>query len=143
MTLRRDFLAFTAGAVAAKTVLPIGARAAPLPSHPDAALLGVIGRFMELEREYMDLFDDPSSIEDDHAHDLAADRIAEAQDPLLDALCSLRATTAEGIKARALCLLLADQEMDPEQDAEDHPEQRGRMLGALLRDVVQAERGLS
>ncbi len=41
MTLRRDFLAFTAGAVAARTVLPIGARAeTPTPaSHPDADLI--------------------------------------------------------------------------------------------------------
>ena len=29
MSERRDFLAFTAGAVAARTVLPIGARAEP------------------------------------------------------------------------------------------------------------------
>ncbi len=30
MTLRRDFLAFTAGAIVARTVLPIGAMAEPL-----------------------------------------------------------------------------------------------------------------
>ena len=38
MTVRRDFLAFTAGAVVARTVLPLAARAEP-GAHPDAALI--------------------------------------------------------------------------------------------------------
>ena len=38
MTLRRDFLAFTAGAVAARTVLPIAARAAPAVADRDDLL---------------------------------------------------------------------------------------------------------
>ena len=40
MSTRRDLLAFTAGAVAAKTVLPLTARAAQ-PAHPDAALIAL------------------------------------------------------------------------------------------------------
>ena len=38
MTLRRDFLAFTAGAVVARTVLPIAARAEPAVASPEELL---------------------------------------------------------------------------------------------------------
>ena len=43
MSNRRDFLGFTAGAVAARTVLPMAAKAAPIPviapGNPDAELI--------------------------------------------------------------------------------------------------------
>jgi hypothetical protein len=49
---RRDMLAFSAGAVAAKTVLPMAARAGGVVSknetpfvHPDAAVLAALGEF--------------------------------------------------------------------------------------------------
>ena len=45
MSTRRDFLGFTAGAVAARTVLPMAAKAAPIPviapGNPDAELIRV------------------------------------------------------------------------------------------------------
>ena len=46
MSTRRDFLGFTVDAVAARTVLPMAAKAAPLPAiapgnHPGADLIRV------------------------------------------------------------------------------------------------------
>jgi hypothetical protein len=81
MTLRRDFLAFTAGAVVAKTVLPLAAKAKvsqvekPFP-QPDAALLASIARFVTLEHSINALYDKGSLlyVEDEYER-------GEAQEP--------------------------------------------------------------
>ncbi len=117
MTARRDFLAFTAGAVAAKTVLPLAARAevrhVSAPSeHPDAELIAVCAEFDRLEQAYIDRGGDyePGSPEDDAA-EAERDRLSAAQDPLVARMCELRATTREGQAARARSLALWNAEL--------------------------------
>ena len=50
MSTRRDLSAFTAGAVVAKTVLPIATRAGPV-QHPDTELIAVCAEFDACERQ--------------------------------------------------------------------------------------------
>ncbi len=50
MSTRRDLFAFTAGAVVAKTVLPIATRAGPV-QHPDTELIAVCAEFDACERQ--------------------------------------------------------------------------------------------
>ncbi len=48
MTLRRDFLGFTAGAVTARTILPAAARADE--AHPDASLIADSIKYYDLQK---------------------------------------------------------------------------------------------
>ncbi len=73
MTLRRDFLGFTAGAVAARTVLPAVARAES--AHPDAGLIADSIEYYALQKAGAAL---PNEAEDaiyavwDRAHEVFA-----------------------------------------------------------------------
>ena len=154
MTARRDFLAFTAGAVAARTVLPLAAKAEPtahrwpddlfppgqhprLDPHPDRELLVAIAEFEALEREFLGLFEDeaPTYIKDEQERTRLAASIFEAQKPWLEVVCSLRATTLDGMRARMGCCLLENQELDPEAGLQSQYINE-RLMAVLLRDLM-------
>ena len=113
MTLRRDFLAFTAGAVAARTVLPVVAHAAP--ADPAAELVRLADAIDENDRRSSSL---------DKERDRTSDRAERArlqamQEPLTEASWDLRAalaeipaTTMEGFRAKARVVRLYDYEGD-------------------------------
>ncbi len=105
MTLRRDFLGFTAGAVVARTILPVAARVAERPpfipamspDHPDAALIAACMAFMKAEAA---LFAVPDDAPDD-AHSEATDRYHDRHKALID----IRATTLAGLKAKTRAVI--------------------------------------
>ena len=140
MTRRRDFMAFTASAVAAKTVLPMAALAEgaqAVPSSPDAALLVALGEFDAIEHRYQSLYPGGSRhIKDDDERDAVIRPLTEAQEPILDRACSLRARTLEGILARARTIVLQNLELDPAVDAMKEGYTNDRLMAALLRDLL-------
>ncbi len=109
MTLRRDFLGFTAGAVAARTVLPIAARAetppfvhAMSPAHPDAALIAAC----MAHRSACDAVDAKMSEPCDSV-DWTADAELAAENEALSVVADIRAMTLIGVKAKARAILAA------------------------------------
>ncbi len=103
------------------------------PADDDAELLAACGQFDALQRRLEALFDGPDWIEDEAERDVALRPIEAAQDALLDRLCSLRATTMEGYRARAATLALYDPNVLRKIDDGHIVE---RMVAALLRDLV-------
>ncbi len=78
MSTRRDMLAFTAGAVAARTILPIAARAKT--GSPDAALLARCAQLEEMQDEWQRLYDATSDEDElttpaDHAWQAYSDDV--------------------------------------------------------------------
>ena len=145
MTLRRDFLSMTAGAVAARTVLPMAAKAEKLRQdgavstpHPDAALLAALSEFDAIEHHFLSLYErgHPRYIEDDDERDEVVVLLNEAQHPSLERVCSLPARTLEGILARARTIVLQDGELDPAADAATGKYANDRLIAALLRDLL-------
>ena len=145
MTFRRDFLSMTAGAVAAKTVLPMAAKAeklrqdgAVLTPHPDAALLAALSEFDAIEHHFLSLYDRRHSryIEDDDDRDAVVVSLNEAQQPSLERVCSLPARTLEGILARVRTIVLQDAELNPAVDAVTEGYANDRLMAALLRDLL-------
>ncbi len=104
MTLRRDFLAFTAGAVAARTVLPLAAKTAPegQPSegaHPDATLLTACASFAVACAGIARINATPDLTDED-----AAPIIRQWNAPI-DTITNLPATTLDGIRAKAQAVI--------------------------------------
>ncbi len=145
MTLRRDFLGFTAGAVAARTILPKAAHAeagqgdgSPIAPSPDAELIAVCAEFDAWQRRF--LATDFEALGDDTPAGLAASAeqrcCIDAQDALLDRMSELRAVTWEGQAARARSLALWDAElMKP-----DPHDTNQRLTAAIVRDLLAEER---
>lgn len=113
-------------------------RVAPA-AHPDAELFALCAAHDDLERRYRASFDpsSPAYVEDDDARDLVNDPIHDAQKPLGERICAMRATTTEGARARVRSILLADAELDPAEDAlwSGHSMDR-RMTAAVFRDLL-------
>ncbi len=111
MTARRDFLAFTAGAVAARTVLPAAARAQEQsgPSdggdHPDAPLIAACAAAIAV----WDRIEAMPPGQEDAVWDAAG---AEWHDAI-KAVTFIRARTALGRKAKARILILEMQGSPP------------------------------
>ena len=112
MSTRRDFFAFTAGAVVAKTVLPIAARAegmaaTTIPSSPDTELITVCAEFDAHERQTSIIHGTgPDCVVDDDEADVASAPFYARMHVLLGRMEELRATTPAGIQARAHSLAL-------------------------------------
>ncbi len=141
MTLRRDFLAFTAGAVAARTVLPVAARAEGVGGspilNPDAELIAACQDYLRLQRTWDAYCSNiPGDIEEDDPGYAMLEPLAE----LRERIVSMRATTQEGFLARARCrawvFLPGTAQCQPDQYTGDDD----RMLAAELRDLVALER---
>ena len=135
-------LAFTAGALAAKTVLPMAARAEVLGTvpetvvYPDADLVTALGEFDALERQINGLYYGAAKIDDDDDRDEAIDPISKAQHAPLERLCAIRARTLEGLQARARTIVLENLDLDPSVDAIEACCTNDRMMAALLRDLL-------
>ena len=109
MSTRRDFFAFTAGAVMAKTVLPLAARAEGVSvtgmPHRDAELIAVCAEFDAYERQTCIIHGTgPECVVDDDEASVVSAPIFARMHVLLDRMDELRATTPAGIQARAHCL---------------------------------------
>lgn len=119
------------------------ASAAPGSEAPvglDAQLIAACLAYDALER-CVDAFNDPTDpayIEDDHARDRATAPIEAEQVPLLERICTLRAATPEGSRARARSLLLRRKDIDPAVDAAAlHRSWDDRLIVAALRDLLE------
>ncbi len=78
----------------------------------DAVLVALCRQHSLLERR-LRAYGRSGACPDDAAYDAMAERVREVQAPLLDALLPLRATTAEGLRARLRAVVLADAGMAP------------------------------
>jgi hypothetical protein len=130
---RRAILAGTA-ALAASAASAAAPAALAAPS-PDARLIALCAEFDRLERRIGDLFDGPGAIDDDAARDAAVTPIFAQQAALLPEILTLRATTLEGLAARARTMMREDLELRPdEMVASEFVNER--LLGVVLRDLV-------
>ena len=137
MTLRRDFLGFTAGAVAARTVLPLAARAetppfvhAMSPDHPDAKLIAACMAFEEADKALYDPDFDPDAPLDEHCIDW---------DAALGVVAELRPRTRIGLRAKAsvvITALLRDIAPDPDMTMEDEAEPHVYAAWRLANDAL-------
>ncbi len=122
------------GGAAVLAVAPVAPAMSAYP-HPDRELIAVCAEFDAIERHINSHFAGGSrKIEDDDERDGAVAPFQEAQEPLLERIIALRATTSDGFKARARTLAGWNQDamrqIGPGHYLED------RMLAALLRDMV-------
>ncbi len=129
MTARRDFLALAASAVAARVALPLAARAsAPetssIAQHPDTELIALADRFITGELAVRDW----QCGTDGNLPDPAFSMAVRAQDALASKMGALRATTADGVAARARCLAAHNSDFDFSMGRPGHPY---RPTGAL------------
>ena len=123
--IRRDFLGFTAGAVAARTVLPVAAGAAPVQAaippagdaHPDADLFAACAGAVAVWDEIDAM---PGGQEDEVWYELS-DRWADA----INAVTDCRARTKAGCKAKARILILEMQATAPRPKATRNDGSRG------------------
>ncbi len=126
--LRRDFLAFTAGAVAARTVLPIAARAAE--PHPDAAVFAACAAFAAADAAVTTAY----CVHPDTEHD----EEVSASDAALSAVAALRPITMAGMRAKAAVIatafrwpLPATQAAPSREDLDPHEWAAWTLLGDL------------
>ena len=129
MSTRRSFLT---GALAAGSVLPVGAALAA--EHPDAELIAVCAEFDSLDHQQVAIFDGPTSIPDDDEADAAAAPVFERMNVLLDHMEDMRATTAFGIQARAHSLTVHGGHGQYDFGYVDS--MVGRLLSYLMRDAA-------
>jgi hypothetical protein len=80
---------------------------------PDAELIAACAAFDALERQRSNVFHGPEAITDEAPRLTLFAFIQEMQEPILNRVCSLRATTLEGYFARARTVLLEDLELHP------------------------------
>ncbi len=131
-TSRRSLLA-----VAGPAALVLGgaAAAAPAVSSPDAELVALCARLDALEREFLatDFAAMPNTPEGDHA-EAEQDRIADAQAPIVDAICARPPRTAAGAAAVAHSLALWDAELF--RDAGPGGYTNKRLVAVLVRGLT-------
>ena len=96
----------------AAVTLPIDAGAATRPAHPDAELLALCRTFDDLQRQSLATdFDCDSGSPADLAAEAERDWLEAAQDPLVERIADLRATTLPGLIARAQSLAAWDRDL--------------------------------
>ncbi len=136
-----------AGAVAlpdrGETFPAKGIREMRIPSQagPDAELVRLCAECDALQQQIDDLFDEGSDLRPhaeqlalEHDRDQLVEPLCRQQDPLLERICELRATTPQGHSARARTLLGWDK--DP---CWTHDEcWNSQLIGAIVRDLVGA-----
>jgi len=129
------------------TSLAASKAASAKPGHPDAKLLGLLGRFAALQREINGYWvcgigenasRGPNYIEDEDEREAATVSLIAQQDPIIDQVCALRPATIEGCHALAVCLLLWDHDMLAwvEGTAECGGSWNERLLVSLLRGLM-------
>ena len=126
---RRSMLRGAGGALAGIGV----ALPAIIPASPDAELIAVCAEFDACDRRVRYIYDEAAMDEDATA--AAAAPLFAREGELLERLYQLRATTAEGMLARARTL--AQHGGDGAFSLElDHSTGTGRMVIALMRDAL-------
>jgi hypothetical protein len=131
--LAASFLAdFLGGAVS----LPV---APPAAASPDAELIGLCAECDALQARIdglyaprADYLSRAQEIAQEKARDIAMQPFADAQDPILERICDLRATTPQGHAARARTLLAWDK--DPIWT--DDGCWNSQLIGAIVRDAA-------
>ena len=111
----------------------LGGVAVQQMTSPDADLLEACAAFDALERASLATFrqQEPGSAEETAA-ETERERLSEAQEPLVERVCELEATTREGMAARARSLALWDAElMKP-----DRCFIGDRLTAAIVRDLL-------
>jgi hypothetical protein len=103
------------------------AQAAPV--HPDTELMALCAAFEETEARWVAICDAAGSDDiDDHV-------VSAEQNALLDRMDALRATTIDGISARARTLAVVGGHGEWSLDV-SHETPHGRLVIGLLRDVL-------
>jgi hypothetical protein len=132
---RRAFLGQVAGAATAAAGLSVGSAAVT----PDAGLIATCRAFDAIERRVKAYHGDPcgdgaAPIDDDEERDRVIAPLLAQQKRLLVPILSGRATTFEGVVARAHTLVLWAPDLA--EDGEDYAYLEHQMLAALLRDLL-------
>jgi hypothetical protein len=131
---RREILAGTA-ALAGAAATPAASVAAATPNR-DSRLIALCAEFDRLERRIGVLFDARDDTQGNDAFDATIEPIYAQQAALLPEITVLRATTLEGLAARARTMMLEDLELRPdEMVASEFVNER--LLGLVLRDLVE------
>lgn len=114
----------------------IGLPAMAVATEPDAELLALCEQFDALDRKILAIWDGAMRLEDEDEANAAKEQIMEQQEPILERILELRATTVAGFAARARTLALwAPDTMDGGGAKCAWNE---RMTHALLRDLMEA-----
>ncbi len=122
------------GLLGGAAVLAVAPVAPTMSAHPDCELIAVCAEFDAIERHINSHYAGGSrNIEDDEERDVAIAPFQEAQEPLLERIIALRATTLDGFMARARTLALWDLDAMRQIGPGNYLEYR--MLAALLRDM--------
>jgi hypothetical protein len=132
VTARRDFLAFTAGAVAAHTVLPLAAKAAPV--SPDARLIAYCREAIAIDNEAERLWTVYIATESKEADAafMAHTKATNARwHDLVRAISSIPAITFEGMKAKAEVAQSA-----VPQECRSEPNPCDRLAWSVMDDVL-------
>jgi hypothetical protein len=99
----------------------------------DAALLEVCAEFLASEAQFRAIHDGPDALRDEDEAEAAGRVIVAAWGGMLSRMEQLRATTVDGIAARARCLAQHSGEGAFSFDARETV--TGRLLACLLRDA--------
>ncbi len=131
-TSRRSLLA---AAGPAALVLGGAAAAAPAVSSPDAELIALCAQLDALEHEFLatDFDAIPNTPAGDHA-EAEQDRIADAQAPIVNAICARLPVTHEGVVSVARSLALADADLFRRGGPDGYP--NDRLIAALVRGLI-------
>lgn len=127
-------------APAVASALPVGD--VPGAAHPDAELLAACAEFVRLERLWLATdwkaeFDSP----EEAAAEVEQTRLRREQKPWLNRICSLRASTLEGVAAIGACCTAFDAGAEDWSDAAAGPYTNTRLEAALMRSLASAEVG--
>jgi hypothetical protein len=131
--------ALCGAAFAGAVVLPDPGEAFPPPASPDAELIRLCAECDALQGQVDAIWADrmthlinPEQIAIERIRDAAQQPLLEQMDPLLERICEMRATTAQGHAARARTLIAWDKDPCWTHDGCWN----SQLLGAIVRDLV-------
>lgn len=131
--------ALSGAAFGSAVMLPDPGEAPPALVNPDAELIGLCAECDALQDRIDATYVVPSGgltraqeLAREKARDIVQEPLRAAQDPLLDRICTLRATTAQGRAARARTLLSWDKDPCWTHDGCWN----SQLIGAIVRDTV-------
>lgn len=97
-----------AAGLAKPETLTAAPAAKPEGKNPDARLIALCDEFCRLERKSEALFEGPTRIDDDDERTPHVIAVMNEQDPVLDGIVSIKATTLAGLKAKTEALVAWD-----------------------------------
>ncbi len=132
---RRSLLGAAAPAVMVLVGAGIAGSVQAAAPGPDAELIAQCARLDALEREFLatDFNAMPNTPEGDHA-EAEQDRIADAQAPIVDAICARPAQTPAAAVAVAHSLALVDADLFRRGGPDGYP--NDRLIAALVRGLI-------